>query len=56
MEITTELHEGKKVHEVEIALQISVMTPKHVRRLLGLCEYIMRSKRVPEIVLKITEN
>ena len=31
MEITKELNKGKKVHEVEIALQLSVMKPTHVR-------------------------
>ena len=31
MEITTELNKGKKMHEVEIALQLSVMKPMHVR-------------------------
>ena len=47
MEIITELNKGKKVHEVKIAFQLSVMKPTHVSWLPGLYEYIMRSKRVP---------
>ena len=56
MEITTELNIGKKVHEVAIALQLSVMKKIHIRRLLGLYEYIMSLKRVPAMSLKKAKN
>ena len=56
MEITTELNKGKKVQEIEIALQLSLMKTTHVRLLLGLYEYIMRSKRVSAMGLKKADN
>ena len=48
VEITTELNKGKKVHEVEIALQITVMKPRHV------CKVTARSVRIYNEVKKST--